>query len=133
MKKEKKTKVKGQGEVSLSLYEINQNLISQFPAYDEEKLADLQNRINEWKNEINSYFMILCNDIHYYTILHRADENISEFPSLGHAALGLLLESGYTIHSDEQCDDHFEIWVKQNENTYDFLLFPYDSGVVTYG
>ncbi len=48
MKKNKKTKVKGKGEVTMSLYEINQSLISQLPPYDEEKVDDLIERINRW-------------------------------------------------------------------------------------
>lgn len=34
-KKNIKNKIKGQGNINMSLYEINQSLISQLPAYDE--------------------------------------------------------------------------------------------------
>lgn len=135
MKKDKKTKVKGKGEVSMSLYEINQNLISQFPAYTNEQKNDLEDRINEWEDKyvINQYFMLLCNDLRHYTILHRGAHENADFPDLGQSITGLFSESGYTIHSDEILDDHCEIWATNDDGTYVFMLFPYDQGVVTYG
>lgn len=131
----KKTKIKGKSEVSMSLYEINQNLISQLPAYTNEQNNDLENRINGWEDKyvINQYFMLLCNDLHYYTILHRGDHQNADFSNLGQSIIRLLLESGYIIHSDEILDDHCEIWATNDEGTYAFMLFPYDQGVVTYG
>ena len=129
----KKNKVKGQGEVSMSLYEINKNIISQMPEYDNEKLKELKDKINAWEKQSNNYFMLLCNNIHYYTILFRNHSTINDFCNLGHATIGVLLESNYTIHSEEECGDHFEIWAKKDNEVYDFLLFPYDQGVVNYG
>ena len=127
------TKVKTTGEMSMSLYDINKNLISQLPKYNRARINDLEDRINKWDNA-SKYFMMLCNDIHYYTVLSRTSHDLAAFPDLGQAAVQMLLDNGYTIHADEECSDgHFEIWVKQEEETYAFLLFPYDEGVVNFG
>ena len=78
--------------------------------------------------------MLLCNDIHYYTVLRRTQHKKAEFPDLGQAATGLLLEREYTIHFDEIENDYFEIWVKDKENNcMMFALFPYDWGVINFG
>ncbi len=137
MKKNKKTKVKGKGEVTMSLYEINQSLISQLPPYDEEKVDDLIERINRWdisKNQRTTYYMMLNNDKHYYTVLKYEDKlTNTDFPTLGKAIIFLLKEMGYAIMSDEIYDDHCEIWVKDDTETITYLVFPYDQGVVLYG
>lgn len=138
MKKKKSSKqkrIKGKGEVSMTLYDINKQLISQLPAYDMQQINEVEDRINDWEDNYssNQYFMLLCNDIHYYTILHRSSHENADFPDLGQATINLLLECGYTIHADELLTDYCEIWAKNDRDTYAFLLFPYDEGVVTYG
>ncbi len=131
--KNKNKKAKETSNISMSLYDINQSIISQLLAYDDNKINDLQNRINNWYNINNKYYMLLCNDIHYYTVLCFSNNENKDFSNLGQAATNLLLERNYTIQSDEQCEDHFEIWAKDESGTYAFILFPYDEGVVTYG
>ena len=134
-KKNIKNKIKGQGEVNMSLYEINQGIIGQLPKYDGDQIKNLEERIDKWdlENFINKkYFMLLCRDINYYTLLH-FDEEKSEFRTLGEGVAYLFSEANYTIHSDEILDDHCEIWAKNEEGTYAFMLFPYDEGVVYYG
>lgn len=136
MKKNHKTKVKGKGEVTMSLYELNQSIISQLPPYDEEKIHNLMDRISDWdtgRNTSVKYYMLLNNEKHYYTIFHYEDSTHNDFHTLGAGAVCLLQEMGYDIVSDEIADDHCEIWVKNDTETLAYLLFPYDQGVVTYG
>lgn len=129
-----KKKIKTEGGLSMPLYEINKNLINQFPPYEEEKLKDLEERINTWAKEFNNvYFMLLCNELKYYTLFAKAEIPPIDFSSLGAGINELFFESGKQIVSDENCKDHFEIWAKSNNETNVFLLFPYDLGVVTYG
>lgn len=130
---DKPTKIEGKGEVTMSLYEINQSLISQFPPYDYDAEQKLRKRINSWEKNDKLYYMLLGKDAGYYTIFYRGISTKSEFHSLGEATITVLHEADYTIHSDEVYDDHIEIWVKKDEQTYAFLLFPYDEGVVSYG
>lgn len=125
-------KVRGKGNVEMSLYEINQSIISQLPKYTAEQHADLISRINEWATFDTEYYMLLCRDINYYTIFHFNPED-SEFDTLGAGVNLLLQEVGFTIHSDEILDKHCEIWGKNDNGTYAFMLFPYDEGVINYG
>ena len=50
----------------------------------------------------------------------------SDFRNLGEGVVYLLKEAGYEIPSDEECDDHYEIWAKKDDDCYVFMLFPYD-------
>jgi len=81
--------------------------------------------------------MLLCREINYYTVFQHRKPTRAEFDTFGNAVISILLETGWTIHSDEIEEDseHCEIWAK-NETTgqeaHAFMLFPYDEGVVTY-
>lgn len=136
-KKNIKNKIQGNGKINMPLYEINQSLIGQLPAYDADQIEDLKNRINKWINKYfeEEYYMLLCRDINYYTIFHHTKPIRAEFDTLGNAVVSILLESDWTVHSDEieEDSDHCEIWFKKDDNTYVFMLFPYSQGVVYYG
>ena len=119
--------------LQLSFYDLNKSAFGSFPAYDNSKINELQDNINDWDNS-NTFFMLLCNDIKYYTVLRRTQHKKAEFPDLGQAVTTLLLERDYTIHGDGVTDDYYELWVKDpEENVYMFALFPYDWGVVNFG
>ena len=70
-----KNKIKGKGEVNMSLYEINQSIISQLPVYDESQIEDLKTRINEWENKYfeGHFYMLLCREINYYTVFQHQE------------------------------------------------------------
>ena len=133
--KDYKKKVQGKGEINMSLYDINKNIMQQLPDYTNEQLYKLEDSIdNEVNNKYikNSYFMLLCNEIHYYTLFHFNPEE-SDFRSVGEGVTYLLYEAGYTISADEICDDHIEIWGKKDKEAFVFMLFPYDQGVINFG
>lgn len=136
-KKNIKNKIKGQGEINLPLYEVNQTLIGQLPAYTKEQIKELKDKINTWEMQYfqKNYFMLLNREINYYTIFafNSKENTTNEFQTLGDAVIDVLLEIGYTIQSEEMIEDHYEIWGKNEEGTYVFMLFPYDQGVVYYG
>ena len=122
------------GGLNMSLYDINKGAFGSMKPYTKEKLDQLQTKINDWEAG-SDYFMLLCNDIRYYTVLRKTQHKKSDFSTLGEAAVELLLERNYTIHFDDIASDYFEIWVKDcvNGEVYMFALFPYDWGVINYG
>lgn len=127
-------KVAINGDLKLSFYDLNKSAYGALPAYDNIKINELQDKINDWDNS-NTFFMLLCNDIKYYTVLRRTQHKKAEFPDLGQAVTGLLLESNFSIHGDGKTDDYYELWVKdtKKDETYMFALFPYDWGVINFG
>ena len=135
--KDYQKKIKGKGEVNMSLYDINKNIIGQLPKYESDQILDLEKRIDDWNMieelKLNNFFMLLCRDINYYTIFC-LDPEKADFRTLGESVTYLLCDAEYTIHSDEILNDHCEIWAKDKDGeTYVFMLFPYDQGVVYYG
>ena len=133
--KDYKKKVQGKGNINMSLYDINKSLMSQMPDYSSEQIKELENKVDNWVNEkylSNEYFMLLCNDIHYYTLFHLNPEK-SDFRTVGEGLTYLLYEAGYTISAEEDYPDHFEIWGKKDKDAAAFMLFPYDQGVVNFG
>ena len=122
------------GGLNMSLYDINKGAFGSMKPYDKDKINELQKRINDWELK-GDFYMLLNNDIRYYTVLRNTQHKKSDFSSLGEAVVGLLLERNYTIHFDDIETDYFEIWVKDpvNGEVYMCALFPYDWGVVNYG
>lgn len=119
--------------LSLSLYEMNKSVITKLPVYTDDQIKQLQATLDAWDNTNYNYYMLLCNEARYYTVFHRTLSMISSFTTLGEAVIKLLLEADYTIHEETEYPDRFEIWIKKDNETYVFILFPYDEGVVNYG
>lgn len=126
--------MKQEANLNISNYEINKSAYGSLPAYDRQRIYELEDKINDWENS-SGYFMLLCNDIKYYTVLRRTQHKKASFPDLGQAVSSLLLERNYSIHFDGIEKDYFEIWVKDPvvEEVYMFALFPYDWGVINFG
>lgn len=78
----------------------------------------------------DNYYMLLCNDIHYYTIFAKAawDE-----PGFSRTVMEIVTELG-KIFSIEEVDGGIEFWIQSTgyDEAMVFMLFPYDAGVVYY-
>jgi len=122
------------GGLQMSLYDINQSIISQLPAFTDKQILELGSNIFNFGQMFSNseYFMFLCNDIHYYTLFHK-DEDNCEFSNLGQAVLTIIRELEKDIVAADNFKDRYEIWLRSNDSTNVFILFPYDEGVVTYG
>jgi hypothetical protein len=120
--------------LSMNLYELNKNIISQL-----EPLADFD--LDYWYNELiayknnrckNKHFMLLCRDYNYYTLF---EEKAKTNTSFGSAVLEIINDIGpiYSIEINE--DDVIEMWIKPvgEDAPLAFYLFPYENGVVYYG
>lgn len=130
-------KAKVNGGVTMSLYDLNKNIISQLPPLEEEDIERIKNEINIFDdNNKNLHYMLLCNELHYYTILTGVHIGAAEFSSLGSAIIGLINEMENEIIAGDAFEGRYEIWLKNKDNPEEphvYLLFPYDMGVVTYG
>lgn len=122
---------KAQGELKMSLFDINKQIISQQPTYDEFQIEEAKKKIMYFKldNADSRYFMLLSRDINYYTILaidKAARENLEE------VVIELLQDWGDIKDIDlSENKDSIDCWVKGfNDNMAFFKLFPYDAGVI---
>lgn len=129
-------KAKVNGGVSMSLYELNQDIMKSLPPVDAERIAAIKNEINEFDGiNGNIHYMFLCNELHYYTIFEAIHIGASEFFSLGSAVINIITEMEKEIIAADAFEGRYEIWLKDKDNDepHVYLLFPYDRGVVTYG
>ena len=123
--------IKTNGNLSLSAYEINKQVISQLPPLSAEELAEKKILIRDFMiNTQNKYFMLLCRDINYYTLFHldvyeNTDERLEDI---------LFAECAIFIGDikavDPTDDGAIEIWVTNETDTYAMYFFPYDAGVI---
>lgn len=96
------------------------------------QLRESKDILKQLKQETgNKYYMLLCNDIHYYTVLNiiDTDEDCIEFYNL---VVELLQDNGVIQMINWMNDNHdtVECWIKNEKGTFMFLLFPYDWGVI---
>lgn len=117
----------------MTLFEINQQIISQLPIRTHEELKEDLNTICDFDEEQKSdYYMLLCKEISYFTIFEKNNNNNNEFNNLGSAVIACILEGLGDIVSIDKLDTEVEIWVKTFEgDTVCLHLFNYAQGIVT--
>lgn len=125
---------------TISLYELNQSSIMQFPPMDEEKINSYIKTLNEWHSlTSDKHFMLLSNKFNYYTIFELTDYLVNPKPtSFGEVVTDLLksFDKVYSISPFDEEKSGWEIWAtlsKENKAPEVFYLFPYDKGVINYG
>lgn len=119
------------GDLNLSLYEMNRQIISQLPTYGEEQIETAKDTIVEYVTDHNhkdEYYMLLCHELKYFTVFVRhtnPKENIED------ALLDCLSYVG-EIKSIERSADELalEIWVTVDGEAYVMYFFDYGRGIV---
>lgn len=116
--------------LELNLYEINQQIISQFEDFDESHMQDFKESLTIWFDERTNFnsFLMYGLEISYFTLFLKdkdSDENIVDL-------MLECLENIGPIKDFEANDNSFEIWVNYKDLTTCLYLFPYDEGVVKY-
>ena len=123
----------GSSEITMTAYEMNQQLIHQLPELDHNIIPQKKELIYNFCNETaNNYYMLLCRDTNYYTVLHRihADASLDFIADV----VTECAETQGAIKSIELTEDKsaIEIWVDNpcfEDCTYVMYFFPYDGGI----
>ncbi len=123
------------GNLQMNIYDINKQVISQMPCLTIEELEEKADTlITEYQNEQKaSYYMMLCNELRYYTLFHIDEfDGGSQLSFLSNEVLSCLISFTDNIKSIEITDDKtaIEIWITKDEETYVMYLFNYDTGVI---
>lgn len=122
-------KADANSEVSMTSYEINQQLISQLPALTENQIDEGKTKIYEFaKNNYNQYYMLLCRDLNYYTVLKRDPLNAAPNDTLEQVVIECAQYLG-NIKAIDATEGAIEIWTSTNEGTYVMYFFGYDGGI----
>lgn len=86
----------------------------------------LRDFIDNYSNDI--YFMLLCNDIHYYTVF-KIEESANE--NVENVIIECLQDVGVVQHIEyDEDNQQVECWIKNENGAMLFMLFNYDWGVV---
>ena len=122
-----------EGNVSMSAYDINKQIIGQLQIMDNDTINEKKKLIREFVDEEhNQFYMLLCRDVNYYTVFVRdlklADECIDDVVIECANDLGLI--KSIELTEDKKA---IEIWVSNSEDTYAMYFFPYDRGVIVCG
>lgn len=117
------------GGITMTAYEMNKQIVKQLPDY---KISDNLEKIDEFFNtQSNKYFMLLCNDLHYFTIFNRVLKDAEM--TITDAFIDILENSIFNIIKaiDVKDDNSLEIWfIDENHEVHVAYLFNYDAGVI---
>lgn len=118
--------------LSLNLYDLNKNLVAQLPPLTKKELQNYVEELDEYHDAAAAnYYMLLCHDYRYYTILHFNPE--SNYDSFGKTVIDCLNNAADIISMEfDKEQNTYEIWVRIDEQIYVFYLFEYDRGVVDF-
>ena len=112
-------------DLGLTEYDVNKMIIAQLPALMTDKqLEPSKKLIKEFTHNYilaEAYYMLLCNELRYYTIFHVEDIILECLKNIG------------VIQQINKTDDGraIECWVKNDKGTFMFMLFNYDEGVIS--
>lgn len=114
----------------LTLYDLNKQIMTSKKAINfNDRMASIKDLKTYVTDTNNNFYMLLCNDIKYYTlfnIVDKASNYANEFWSCLDN-LGKVKAIGPT-----EGNDALEIWFTNEENkTYVAYFFAYDKGVIT--
>ena len=115
-----------------TLYDMNKQIMQEKKPLNHLELAAIQSKVEDWFNmEIDTYAMLLCHDLHDYTIFHLYDNQNPNPPAIAaREFLGCLTDRGEVLSIDETNDHAWEVWLKINDNPYCYYLFRYDEAVI---
>lgn len=113
-------------------YDLNKQIIGQLPPLKEDSLQKKIAELNQWlADQPTKYFMLLCKELSYYTIIH-INPLTKEEESFGEVIIDCLrnIGNGDIFAIDVNEDNAIEAWIKCEEEVYCAVLFRYDNGVV---
>lgn len=126
------------GSFGISLYELNKQIVCTLPPLGEPEFEKAEIEIADWLNQnIDSYYMLLSNEINYYTVFHiNVDsEAVVDMRVVAREILSIIKEFECPIFTIEvDTNGVICVWAKwfEEEDKYAtcFYLFPYGRGVV---
>ena len=119
---------KAVGNLQMNLYDMNKQLISQMPILNDEDLKSCRQTIHNYLLAKQSkFYMLLCKDINYYTLLHV----VAEGPAAADEVIECVKCLGDVKSVDMNENDAIEIWVQEEvRGPMVMYLFSYDAGVI---
>lgn len=78
----------------MSLYECNRMLMAKQPDLTTKDIENKISYLEKWfENNPDRYFMLLCNELNYFTVFHQYSTTFGSFAKLAKEVLDLSVES----------------------------------------
>lgn len=115
-------------------YELNKDVVAQLPSLiTPEQLAPARKVLEEYfsrpRNTDIDYYMLLCNDIRYYTVFRRGlnfmAEHIEDLVIECLQDVGVIQQINFT-----EDEENVECWIKNENGVFMFMLFNYNWGII---
>ena len=122
--------VTGETNFGMTIYDINKQIISQMGELEGIAREEAHLLITDTvATSGQTYFMLLCRDINYYT-LFKLDKDNSGLCNVASEVFDCAEDIG-ALKSVESVEGAIEIWVHPiDEEPLAMYLFPYDAGVI---
>ena len=116
------------GNLNLSLYDLNKSAVGQLPDYTDEDFAKAVEVVNNFVGN-DKFYMLLGREVGYYTVFMR-EPTMTE--TIGEAVIDCLKYFSSSVKSIEITEDGsgIEIWVMHDDIATVMYFFPYNQGVV---
>lgn len=124
-----------------NLYDINKQLMVKEPVINEETLKEKTSMLFNWLYNTHSkikYHMLLCHERRDYTVFN-LDKTGLNYNVTSNACekmiadiLECMMNRGSLLAMELQDDGVWEIWVKIEDETFVYYLFPYSKAVLEY-
>lgn len=124
-----------------NLYDMNKQIMEHEPAITAVELANIKENLSLWfkNNFAQKYFMLLCNDLHDYTLFNLDKTSSWLRPPMQYIKLAVddviecMTNRGTLLSVEEQNDHIWELWIRNTEGCFAYYLFPYGTAVLEYG
>ena len=118
--------------VSISLYEMNKQLMVKEPLLTKEeidkKVAEVVDMIDASRARA---WMLLCNERQDYTIFLHTNHVVLR-NQLIEDLKETILNRGDLVSIDKQENGSYEIWIKDNNECFCYILFDYSNAIIDY-
>lgn len=119
----------------MSLYECNQMLMAKKPDMTKEEILSTKPLLEQWfEDNPDEYFMLLNNELHYYTVFHQVTATFGSYAKMVNELLDVLIDDIKNIKSIEvDTNGALAIWSDDREKEgmpHCFYFFPYGRGVI---
>ena len=120
------------GGLKISLLELNQIAVTQLPAYTKKQIKKAKQLISDYclkDNETSNRFMLLSNELKYYTVFETKC-GISAMPAIEDEVILCLEEIGTIKSISKNNDGVIECWITVEDQSYPLYLFDFTKGVI---
>lgn len=115
----------------ITLYDLNKAMLMNCPIAEENEMAELRHELINFFNDIvDTYAILVCNDLRYYTLLKKDDGCEEGVQKVIIECIELGLGAKVITWSKDEDTDIFEIWVRKDNEMYCVIFADYSEGVI---